>query len=282
MSCPVAAQSPGPEFQSKWKHDTKRPGIEVAVEQARDIDIAHATRRPHIARALSPLPPWLQVKKMGQKQAVEDIMYFSILDQFRRLGVNPIQPGQLQYFSDFGPVNWESLTRGVHSDEALEVVRSHMRAVLGPVVDMPLTAMNAAIKISKFHAVQMFAASVLFGYFLRRADKRFALAKSLGMAPRVMSDAETVEMLEDLFNRADADEDSGAPSGPLCRLLCCTATVKNRFPFFCSLRQWALSRQVLANRQQLSSLFGLITNEPAIHRQLSLVTYQTAMISFPH
>jgi hypothetical protein len=44
---------------------------------------------------------------------------------------------------------------------------------------------------------QVYAASVMFGYFLRRVDKRFQLAKSFGMLPESRED--TVARLERLF-----------------------------------------------------------------------------------
>mmetsp|Transcript_21762 Transcript_21762/g.39124 ORF Transcript_21762/g.39124 Transcript_21762/m.39124 type:complete len:560 (-) Transcript_21762:1666-3345(-) len=147
-----------------------------------------------------------EVKKQAAMRGVEDIMFYSIQYQFARIGVPPIQPHQLTRFPDFGPVNFEALTTGIHSTEALEVVRSHMRAVLGPIMDNPLMAMQSAVKISKFHTAQMYAASVLFGYFLRRADKRFQLAKMLGETPVIMSQEETISMLEGLLNRADNEE----------------------------------------------------------------------------
>lgn len=45
--------------------------------------------------------------------------------------------------------------------------------------------------------VQVYAASVMFGYFVRRVDKRFQLAKSTGLLPESRED--TVARLERLF-----------------------------------------------------------------------------------
>jgi hypothetical protein len=47
--------------------------------------------------------------------------------------------------------------------------------------------------------IQMFASSLLFGYFLRHTYKRFALARSLGMLPQ--DDKDNVAMLEALFEK---------------------------------------------------------------------------------
>jgi hypothetical protein len=44
---------------------------------------------------------------------------------------------------------------------------------------------------------QVYAASVMFGYFLRRVDKRFQLERSMGLLPENREDA--VARLERLF-----------------------------------------------------------------------------------
>ncbi len=46
----------------------------------------------------------------------------------------------------------------------------------------------------------MYAASVMFGYFVRRVDKRFHLERSLGLLPEAAEDA--VKRLERLFAQA--------------------------------------------------------------------------------
>ena len=51
----------------------------------------------------------------------------------------------------------------------------------------------------------------MFGYFLRRVDKRFQLERSLGTLPLSKDDA--VARLEKMFALADAEEEPG-PSAP--------------------------------------------------------------------
>lgn len=48
---------------------------------------------------------------------------------------------------------------------------------------------------------QVYAASIMFGYFLRRVDRRFQLEKSLGTLPLSREDA--VARLEKLFATAE-------------------------------------------------------------------------------
>eukprot|EP00976_Prorocentrum_cordatum_P060621 1175985-Prorocentrum_minimum.AAC.6 len=77
--------------------------------------------------------------------------------------------------------NYKALTEGVHGVEALELVKQHLSTMLG---EAPAGYSNMMMKMSKLQAAQMYAASVMFGYFLRRADKRFqVLHRPLFTAP---------------------------------------------------------------------------------------------------
>ncbi|GIL97869.1 hypothetical protein Vretimale_3398 [Volvox reticuliferus] len=68
---------------------------------------------------------------------------------------------------------------------------------------------NAYVKMSKFQMAQVYAASVMFGYFLRRVDQRFQLEKALGTLPLSKEDA--VARLERLFAAAEDVEGSDNP-----------------------------------------------------------------------
>merc|ERR1712174_68993 len=103
-----------------------------------------------------------------------------------------------------GNSDLESLTKGVHSVESLEMVRSHLMQVLSGAGGSPPPNLNSVLKISKLQAAQVYAASVMFGYFLRRVDARFQLEKAMGLLNDKNSDA--VEKLENIFNQASAVE----------------------------------------------------------------------------
>ncbi|KAK3252577.1 hypothetical protein CYMTET_38135 [Cymbomonas tetramitiformis] len=145
-----------------------------------------------------------EVKMAERRRAVSDIMYYSILNKFGVLGVNLVEPSQLHGIVNLGPTNLTALTKGVHSGEALEMVRTHLMAILGPAMPQDSGSMySTAAKMSKLQGAQMYAASLMFGYFLRRVDKRFQLERSTGT---LRSTEETVRMLEDLFNSAEDAE----------------------------------------------------------------------------
>lgn len=152
-----------------------------------------------------------EVKRMEQMLAIEDLMYICILEKFQEIGVDMLP--RVEPIEE-STATLRALTEGVHSREAIDMVKEHVLAVLGPA---SMAFSNTMIKMSKLQAAQVYAASIMFGYFLRRVDKRFQLAKQLGVLPDTREDA--VARLERLFAQADeveasADPDSAQPVEP--------------------------------------------------------------------
>ena len=67
-------------------------------------------------------------------------------------------------------------------------------AMMGQAALVPSTAV---MKTSKLQMLQVYMFSSMFGYYLRRVDQRFQLAKSAGFVPEDPEDA--VKKLERLF-----------------------------------------------------------------------------------
>ncbi|KAK4489215.1 hypothetical protein RD792_005010 [Penstemon davidsonii] len=80
---------------------------------------------------------------------------------------------------DFWP-NQEQKLESVHSPEAFEMILSHLTLVLGERVVGPL---DTIIQISKIKLGKLYAASVMYGYFLRRVDERYQLERSMNTLP---------------------------------------------------------------------------------------------------
>lgn len=146
-----------------------------------------------------------EVKAAERKAAVLDIMYACIVQNFVRIGVTLLP--KLDGFVDAAPVDLNALTQGVHTPEALEMVKDHLRSVLGGQEAFS----NVMVKMSKLQAAQVYIASTMFGYFLRRVDKRFQLEKTMGTLPE--SREEAVARLERLFNQT-LDVEEGGESEP--------------------------------------------------------------------
>jgi len=149
------------------------------------------------------------VKALERRRALEDLIYACIRQQFNLVGV-PMVPKLENPVELPGVGDLSKLVQGVHSAEAVELVKEHLNTALGGGAP-PAAFANAMIRISKLQAAQVYAASVMFGYFLRRVDKRFQLDRSLGMLPE--SREEVVARLERLFTvtdaRASMDGDDG-------------------------------------------------------------------------
>jgi hypothetical protein len=101
---------------------------------------------------------------------------------------------------DVRGVDLTRLTDGVHSAEALSMVKEHLMGMLGP--EASAAYGNALVRTSKLQAAQMYAASIMFGYFLRKADKRFSLDRAMGTLP--LNPEESARSLEALFESASA------------------------------------------------------------------------------
>jgi len=138
------------------------------------------------------------IKRMDRRRAVEDAMYCAVIHKFMTSGVDMLPPLNDETF--WKTIDLTKLTTGVHSSEALEMVRDHLMAALGP------EAANAwpsqLVRMSKLQAAQVYAASIMFGYFVRRVDKRFQLDRALGTLPQNPMDS--AKALENVFNAASA------------------------------------------------------------------------------
>merc|ERR1712157_242389 len=119
-----------------------------------------------------------EIRGLEMTRNLEDLMYFAVVVRFTNLGVSMLSP--LDDVVDIdGNSDLESLTKGVHSVESLEMVRSHLMQVLSGSTGSPPPNLNSVLKISKLQAAQVYAASVMFGYFLRRVDARFQLEQAM-------------------------------------------------------------------------------------------------------
>ena len=150
------------------------------------------------------------VRALERRHGLEDIIYTSIIQKFLNVGVDMLPP--LNESAMLKGVDLNKLTDGVHSKEALEMVREHLLAVLGQGSENAFS--TQLIRMSKLQAAQVYAASIMFGYFVTRADKRFQLDRALGTLP--LDPMESAKALEKLFNGASAmdsmDEAEAAPT----------------------------------------------------------------------
>lgn len=80
---------------------------------------------------------------------------------------------------DFWP-NQEQKLESIHSPEAFEMIQSHLSLVLGDRLVGPL---DTIVQISKIKLGKLYAASMMYGYFLKRVDERYQLERTMKTLP---------------------------------------------------------------------------------------------------
>ncbi|XP_015865624.1 UV-B-induced protein At3g17800, chloroplastic [Ziziphus jujuba] len=124
-----------------------------------------------------------EVKEKERRNALEEILYCLIVWKFVENDISMIPKisptsdpaGRV----DFWP-NQERKLEVVHSPEAFEMIQNHLSLVLGERVVGPL---DTIVQISKIKLGKLYAASIMYGYFLKRVDQRFQLERTMKTLP---------------------------------------------------------------------------------------------------
>ncbi|XP_042502095.1 UV-B-induced protein At3g17800, chloroplastic-like [Macadamia integrifolia] len=125
-----------------------------------------------------------EVKANERRKALEEILYALVVQKFMDADVSLIPTISPPSSSDPSgrvdkwPSEEEKLVQ-LHSPEAYEMVQNHLSLILGNRV----TDSKTVAQISKLRVGQVYAASVMYGYFLRRVDQRFQLEKTMKILP---------------------------------------------------------------------------------------------------
>jgi hypothetical protein len=123
-----------------------------------------------------------ELKDKEQRRTMEEILYSLVVQKFVEADVSLI-PAIFHSIDSTGRVDqWaetmELKLERLHSREAYEMIENHLTLILG---QRQANATTAAI--SKLRVGQVYAASVMYGYFLKRVDQRFQLEKSMKTLP---------------------------------------------------------------------------------------------------
>ncbi|KAJ1431099.1 hypothetical protein SESBI_07339 [Sesbania bispinosa] len=132
-----------------------------------------------------------EIKEKEKRTTLEEIMYCSIVHKFLENNISMIP--KISATSDpTGRVdlwpNQELKLEAVHSTEAFEMIQSHLSLVLGERLVSPL---QTVVQISKIKLGKLYAASIMYGYFLNRVDERFQLERSMGTLPQDFGKTDT-------------------------------------------------------------------------------------------
>uniref|UniRef100_A0ACD5XB95 Uncharacterized protein n=1 Tax=Avena sativa TaxID=4498 RepID=A0ACD5XB95_AVESA len=136
-----------------------------------------------------PAPPpggdivlYRRIAEVKEKETTEEILYALVVQKFVEAGVSLV-PALSHSIDASGRVHQraehvEAKLERLHSHEAYEMIENHLNLIMGqPQADATVIA------ISKLRVGQVYAASVMYGYFLKRVDQRFQLEKSMKSLP---------------------------------------------------------------------------------------------------
>ncbi|XP_027360637.1 UV-B-induced protein At3g17800, chloroplastic isoform X2 [Abrus precatorius] len=134
-----------------------------------------------------------EIKEKEKRTALEEIIYCSVVHRFLENNISMIP--KISATSDpTGRVdlwpNQELKLEAVHSPEAFEMIQSHLSLVLGDRLVGPL---QTIVQISKIKLGKLYAASIMYGYFLKRVDERFQLERSMGTLPKDFGKAKSFD-----------------------------------------------------------------------------------------
>ncbi|KAJ6390001.1 hypothetical protein OIU77_024266 [Salix suchowensis] len=118
-----------------------------------------------------------ELKEDECRVAVEDVMYMLVLYKFSEIRV-PLVPklsrciynGRLEIRPS---KDWE--LESIHSFEVLEMVREHVSTVIGLKANSSVADSWATTEVQKCRIGRVYAASILYGYFLKSASLRHHL-----------------------------------------------------------------------------------------------------------
>ncbi|KAL8500965.1 hypothetical protein ACS0TY_020522 [Phlomoides rotata] len=118
------------------------------------------------------------------QEAVEDIMYMLIFYKFSDMGVNLVPRlskcvynGRVEIWPS---KDWE--LESIHSVEVLEMVREHLTAIVGCKANANVTDSWATTSVQRLRLCKMYAASVLYGNFLKTVSLRYKLEQGLDLS----------------------------------------------------------------------------------------------------
>ncbi|OMO96150.1 hypothetical protein CCACVL1_05060 [Corchorus capsularis] len=124
-----------------------------------------------------------EVKANERKKALEEILYALVVQKFMDANVSLVPAISPSSTDPSGRVDtWssqEEKLEQLHSPEAYEMIQNHLALILGN----RLGDSTSVAQISKLRVGQVYAASVMYGYFLKRVDQRFQLEKTMKILP---------------------------------------------------------------------------------------------------
>lgn len=136
------------------------------------------------------------MREKDRQKSLEEIVYCFIVQKFLendilmipKISRSAYPTGQV----DFWPNQGQKL-ESIHSPDAIDMIQSHLTLILGERVIGPL---NTIVQISKLKLGKLYAASIMYGYFLKRVDERYQLERSMNTLPKRIQDQRILDGLK--------------------------------------------------------------------------------------
>ncbi|KAK4768208.1 hypothetical protein SAY87_003349 [Trapa incisa] len=126
----------------------------------------------------------VELKERDCKTTIEDVMYMLILFKFSEIKVHMVPKlsrciynGRLEIWPS---KDWE--LESIYSSDVLEMIKEHVFAVTGLSPNSSVADHWATTQVRKQHLGNVYAASVLYGYFLKSAYTRLNLESTLSLS----------------------------------------------------------------------------------------------------
>ncbi|KAK8965069.1 hypothetical protein KSP40_PGU021640 [Platanthera guangdongensis] len=137
-----------------------------------------------------------EVRKKDRQKTLEEIIYCFIVQKFMENNISmipKISPTvQSTGLLDSWPNQGQKL-ESIHSSDAMEMIQSHLALILGERIVGPL---NTIVRVSKLKLGKLYAASIMYGYFLKRVDERYQLERTMNTLPKRIPDQGILEGLQ--------------------------------------------------------------------------------------
>ncbi|KAL8132654.1 UV-B-induced protein At3g17800, chloroplastic-like isoform X2 [Apium graveolens] len=136
-----------------------------------------------------------EVKHNERRRTLEEILYALIVQKFMDANVSLVPALSVPSSDPSGRVDtWphqdEKLEK-LHSHEANEMIQNHLTFILGN----RSSDSSSVAEVSKLKVGQVYAASVMYGYFLKRIDQRFQLEKTMKILPGGIDEERSIEQM---------------------------------------------------------------------------------------
>nr|XP_016500923.1 PREDICTED: UV-B-induced protein At3g17800, chloroplastic-like [Nicotiana tabacum] len=124
-----------------------------------------------------------EVREKERRRALEEILYCLIVHKFvdneisliPKISETSVPTGSVGFWP-----NQEQKLESIHSADAFEMIVSHISIVLG---EREVGPLDSIVQISKVKLGKLYAASIMYGYFLKRVDERYQLERSMSKPP---------------------------------------------------------------------------------------------------